>query len=152
MGAAGVIVHRNPRSAQWNYSHLVEEVEIAYGPSSEHAAAVAIEFRQRVRKPGESLHLLRDDIYEKVSVAYSDRTEREQDGIGVEVFTHAIGDMEIVQKLLEKRPLTLAQAYDIARRYETTKRAASHVTSLTHAGVHGLSERKPRTAVVREGV
>lgn len=152
MGAAGAIVHRNPRSAQWNYSRLVEEVEIAYGPSSEHAAAVAIELRQRVRKPGESLHLLRDDIYEKVSVAYSDRTERKQDGIGVEVFTHAIGDTEIVQKLLEKRPLTLAQAYDIARRYETTKRAASHVTSLTHAGVHGLSERKPRTAVVREGV
>ncbi|XP_062374552.1 uncharacterized protein LOC134062534 isoform X1 [Sardina pilchardus] len=151
VGAAGAIVHRNPRSAQWDYSHLVEEVEMAYGPSSEHAAAVAIELRQRVRKPGESLHILRDDIYEKVSVAYSDRTEREQDAIGVEVFTHAMGDREIVQKLLEKRPHTLAQAYDIARRYETTKRAASHVTSLTQAGARGLSERKPCTAVVREG-
>ena len=151
VGAAGAIVHRNPRSAQWDYSRLVEEVEIAYGPSSEHAAAVAIELRQRVRKPGESLHLLRDDIYERVSVAYSDRTEKEQDGIGVEVFTHAIGDTQIVQKLLEKRPHTLAQAYDIARRYETTKRAASHVTSFTHTGVRGLSEQKPRTAVVREG-
>lgn len=76
MGAAGAIVHRNPRSVQWDYGRLVEEVEIAYGPSSEHAAAVAVELRQRVRKPGESLHLLRDDIYERVSVAYSDRTEK----------------------------------------------------------------------------
>ena len=84
-------------------------------------------------------------------MAYSDRTEKEQDAIGVEVFTHAIGDAQIVQKLLEKRPHTLAQAYDIARRYETTKRAALSVTSFTHTGIRGLSEQKPRTAVVREG-
>ncbi|KAJ8346760.1 hypothetical protein SKAU_G00281610 [Synaphobranchus kaupii] len=52
VGAAGAIVHRNPRSSQWDYSRLVEEMETAYGPSSEHAAAVAIELRQRVRKLG----------------------------------------------------------------------------------------------------
>lgn len=47
--------------------------------SSEHAAAVAIQLRQRVRRPGEVLHVLRDDIYERVAVAHSDRTEAEQD-------------------------------------------------------------------------
>ncbi|XP_063050302.1 uncharacterized protein LOC134445147 [Engraulis encrasicolus] len=153
VGAAGAIVHKNPRSTQWGYRRLVEEVENAYGPSSEHAAAVAIELRQRIRKPGEALHSLRDDIYGKVSVAYCDRTEEEQDTIGVEVFTHAIGDAEIVQKLLEKRPQTLAKAYDIAHRYETTKRAASHVTALMHSGARGPPERKPcTTAMVRERV
>jgi len=71
VGAAGAVIHRIPRSSQWDYCHLVEEMEIAYGPSSEHAAAVAIELRQRVRKMGEAFHVLRDDIYGKVSVAYS---------------------------------------------------------------------------------
>ncbi|KAM3623655.1 uncharacterized protein V6R79_013858 [Siganus canaliculatus] len=150
VGAAGAIVQRNPQSFQWDYSRLVEEMEMAYGPSSEHAAAVAIELRQRVRKLGEALHVLRDDIYDKVSAAYSDRTEAEQDAIGVEVFTNTVGDAEIVQKLLEQRPRTLAQAYDIARRHETTKRAAAYVTGLMHSGAHSMTERRPRAAVVRE--
>lgn len=149
VGPAGAIVHRNPRSSQWDYRRLVREMEMAYGPSSEHAAAVAIELRQRVRKPGEPLHTLRDDIYGKVSVAYSDRTETEQDAIGVEVFTNAVGDSEIVQKLLEQRPLTLAQAYDIARRYETTKRAASYVTNRMHPGARNMTDRRPHAAVIR---
>lgn len=151
VGAAGAIIHRNPRSARWDYSRLVVEMETAYGPSSEHAAAVAIELRQRVRRSGEALHVLRDDIYGKVSVAYSGRTETEQDAIGVEVFTNAVGDAEIVQKLLEQRPHTLSQAYDIARRHETTKRAALHVTNLMQSGARSMAERRPRAAVIREG-
>jgi len=67
VGAAGAILHRNPRSSQWDYSRLVEEMETAYGPSSEHAAAVAIQLRKRVRKLGEPLHVLRDDLYGKMS-------------------------------------------------------------------------------------
>ncbi|CAL8343053.1 unnamed protein product [Merluccius merluccius] len=152
VGAAGAVIHRNPRSSQWDYCHLVEKMETAYGPSSEHTAAVAIELRQCVRKIGEALHVLRDDIYGKVSVAYSDRTETEQDAIGIEIFTNAIGDAEIVQKLLEQRPCTLAQAYDIARRHETTKRAASYVTSLMQSGARCTSEWRSRAAVVREGI
>lgn len=151
VGAAGAIIHRNPRSFQWDYNRLVEELETAYGPSSDHAAAVAIELRQRVRKPGEALHMLRDDIYGQVAVAYSDRTEKEQEAICVEVFTNGVGDAEIVQKLLEQRPHTLAQAYDIARRHETTKKAASHVTSLMQSRLHDRPERRAHTAVVREG-
>ncbi len=106
VGAAWAVVHRNPRSSQWDYSRLVEDVENAYGPSSEYAAAVAIELRQQVHKAGESLHVLRDDIFDKVSVASSGQTETEQDAIGVEVFTNAVGDAEIVQRLLEWRPHT----------------------------------------------
>ena len=125
-------------------------MEMAYGPSSKHTAAVAIELRQRVRKVGEALHSLRYNVYGKMSMAYSVRTETEQDGIGVEVFTNAIGDAEIVQKLLEQRPRTLAQAYDIARRYETTKRAALHVTNLMHSGARCMPERRSRAAVIRQ--
>ena len=47
---------------------------------------------------------MRDDIYGKVSVAYSNGNETEQDVIGVEAFTNAVGDAEIVQKLLEQQP------------------------------------------------
>ena len=54
-----------------------------YGSSSEHAAAVAIELRQRVRKLGEALYVLGNNINGKVSLAYSARTETEQDAIGV---------------------------------------------------------------------
>ncbi|KAM8865066.1 uncharacterized protein ACB058_006440 isoform 2-T2 [Synchiropus picturatus] len=46
-GAAGAIVHKNPRSSRWNYKQLIDEMEAAYGPGSEHAAATGIELRQR---------------------------------------------------------------------------------------------------------
>ena len=57
---------------------------------------------------------LRDDIYQKVSIVYADRRELEQDAINVKVFTNALADAEVVQKLLEKQPRTLSGAYDIA--------------------------------------
>ncbi|CAI5671880.1 unnamed protein product [Oreochromis niloticus] len=150
VGAAGAIIHRNPRSSKWDYRRLVDELETAYGPSSDHAAAVAVELRQQVRKPGETLHVFRDDIYGKVAFAYGDRAEIEQDSIAVEVFTNGLGDAEIVQKLLERHPATLACAYDIAHRHETTKRAASYVTSAMQQGARNSAERRPRAAVVRE--
>lgn len=78
VGAAGAVIHKNPRSSRWDYARIVEEVEAAYGSSSEHAAAIGIELRQRVLRAGEPLHVLRDDIYEKV-IAYADRSEKEQD-------------------------------------------------------------------------
>lgn len=86
-----------------------------------------------------------------MSVAYSDRSETEQDAIGVEVFTNAVGDAEIVQRLLEQLPCTLAQAYDIARHHETTSKAASYVTSLMHMGARNVAERRQRAAVIRQG-
>uniref|UniRef100_A0A3B4WDD1 Gypsy retrotransposon integrase-like protein 1 n=2 Tax=Seriola lalandi dorsalis TaxID=1841481 RepID=A0A3B4WDD1_SERLL len=149
-GAAGAIIHKNPRSGRWSYQQIVDEIEAAYGPCSEHAAAIGIELRQRVRQPGETLHSLRDDIYEKVSIVYADRTEREQEAISVETFTNALADAETVQKLLEEQPRTLAGAYDIAHRYETTRRAAKVVTQLMRAGVHSSTERRARAAVVRD--
>ena len=39
-GAAGAIVHKNPRSDRWSYQRIVAEIETAYGPRSEHAAAI----------------------------------------------------------------------------------------------------------------
>ncbi|XP_028299789.1 uncharacterized protein LOC114461699 [Gouania willdenowi] len=149
-GAAGAIVHKNPKSDRWSYLRMVEEIEAAYGPRSEHAAAIGIELRQRVRRPGEALHTLRDDIYEKVSIVYANRTELEQDCICVEVFTNALADAEVVQKLLEERPYTLAKAYEIAHRYETTRRAARAVTQLMRPGGRGFAAQATRTATVRE--
>ncbi|XP_026016691.1 uncharacterized protein LOC113017801 isoform X2 [Astatotilapia calliptera] len=51
-GAAGAIIYKNPKSAHWSYQRIVEEVEAANGPCSEHAAAIGIELWQRIRKPG----------------------------------------------------------------------------------------------------
>ncbi len=149
VGAAGAVIHKNPRSSRWDYAHIVGEVEAAYGPSSEHAAAIGIELRQKVRRAGEPLHVLRDEIYEKVSIAYADRSEREQDSISVEVFTNAMGDADIVQRLLEERPRTLARAYEIAHRYETTRRTATSVTQLMQSAIRPM-ERRTRAAAVRE--
>ncbi|KAK3534806.1 hypothetical protein QTP86_026085, partial [Hemibagrus guttatus] len=122
VGAAGAVIHKNPRSGRWDYARIVEEVEAAYGPSSEHAAAIGIELRQRVHKAGELLHVLRDDIYEKVSIVYTDHSKREQDSISVEVFTNVRGDAEIVQRLLEEPPRTLARPYEIAHSSDQTFR------------------------------
>ncbi|XDV17606.1 hypothetical protein PO909_023440 [Leuciscus waleckii] len=145
-GAAGAIVHKNPRSDRRSYRRIVTEIETAYGPRSDHAAAIGIELRQRVRGQNEALHLLRDDIYEKVSIVYADRTELEQDAISVEVFTNALADPEVVQKLLEKQPHTLSRAYDIAHSYETTKSVAKSVTQLMQPGQRGLVNQRARAA------
>lgn len=149
VGAAGAVVHKNPRSSRWDYRRIVAEVDAVYGPSSEHAAAISIELRKRVRKQGESLHALRDDIYEKVSIVYADRTEEEQDAISVEVFTNAMGDADLVRRLLEKHPRTLARAFEVAHRYEATKRAANSVIRLIRADER-TTERRTRAAPVRE--
>ncbi len=82
--------------------------------------------------------MLRDEIYEKVSIAYADLSEREQDSISVEVFTNAMGDADIVQRLLEERPRTLARAYEIAHRYETTRRTATSVTQLMQSAIRPM--------------
>ncbi|KAL6469079.1 hypothetical protein MHYP_G00226030 [Metynnis hypsauchen] len=55
----------------------------------------------------------------------------------------------MIQRLLEERPRTLARAYDLAHRYETTKRAAANVTRLMQHGVQA-TERRVRTTTVRE--
>eukprot|EP00064_Thunnus_orientalis_P023490 superscaffoldBa00008925_g23735 len=107
--AAGAIVHKNPRSGRWSYQRIVDEIEAAYGPCSEHAAAIGIELKQRSGcqvKPS-----MQDDINEKVSIMYADCTERELKAIGVETFTNALADAEMIQKLLEEQPRTLAGAY-----------------------------------------
>ncbi|KAJ8008876.1 hypothetical protein DPEC_G00082990 [Dallia pectoralis] len=149
-GAAGAIVHKNPRSDRWSYRRIVTEIETAYGPRSDHAAATCIELRQRIRGQNEALHLLRDDIYEKVSIVYADRTELEQDAISVEVFTNALADPDVVQKLLEKQPRTLSRAYDIAHSHETTKRAARTVTQFMQPGQRGFVNQRARAATVHE--
>ncbi|KAJ3582113.1 hypothetical protein NHX12_015871 [Muraenolepis orangiensis] len=52
--------------------------------------------------------------------------------------------------MLEQRPQTLAEAYDIARRHETTKQTAFYFTNRMHPGTHNVAERRPRAAVIRE--
>ncbi|RXN36679.1 Retrovirus-related Pol poly from transposon [Labeo rohita] len=152
VGAAGAVIHKNPRSSRWDYARIVEEVEAAYSPSSKHAAAIGIELRQRVRRAGEPLHVLRDDISEKVSIAYADRSEKEQDSISVEIFTNAMGDADIMQRLLEERPRTLARAYEITHRYETTRRTATSIPYFNPKNkpwVHVV--RTARTAILEAG-
>lgn len=63
------MIHKKLRSGCCNYVCIV--VEAAYGASSKHAAAIGIQLRQRVRRAGEPLHVLRKDIYENVSIAYA---------------------------------------------------------------------------------
>ena len=98
----------------------------------------------------EALHLLRDDIYEKVSIVYADRTELEQDAISVEVFTNALADAEVVQKLLEKQPPALSRAYDIAHSYETTRRAARTVTQFMQPGQRSFVNQRAKATTVWE--
>ena len=116
----------------------------------EHATAIGIELRQTTRKPGESLHTLRDDIYEKVSIVYADHGKLEQDSVSLEIFTNAMADAELMQKLLEKKPRTLAGAYDIARRYKTTRKATQAVTQLMRSRAASATERSTRAAKVCE--
>lgn len=148
-GAAGAVIHKNPRSAQWDDQRIIQEMEAAYGPSSEHAAAIGIELRQRVRRPGEVLHALRDDIYEKVSIVYADRSELEQEATAVEIFINSLADADAVQKLLEEKPRTLAKAYDVARRYEATRQAARVVTQLMLTGSPGSTRQRARAVTVQ---
>ena len=74
----------------------------------------------------------------------------EQDAISVEVFTNTLADAEVVQRLLEKQPRTLARAYDIAHSYQTTRRAARTVTQFMQPGQRSFVNQRARAATVRE--
>ncbi|CAB1437353.1 unnamed protein product [Pleuronectes platessa] len=127
-----------------------KQIEAAYIPCSEHTAAIGIELSQRIRGQGESLHILRDDIYEKVSNVYADCTESEQDNISVEIFSYSLADAELVQKLLEEKPRTLARMYKIALKCETPRRATRAFPQLMQPDLRNASERRPRAAMVHE--
>ena len=144
-GPAGNIVRKNPAARDWTYPQLCMAVDAAYGPRSHHAAMLGVELRRRVRQPGETLHALRDDIYEKVAVVYGDRPPAEQEGIGVEIFRNSLGDAELIRKLLENSPPTLSQAYEQVHEVEVTKRAAHQVSRL----MKGEAPRLKTTAGVR---
>ncbi|CAL8258692.1 unnamed protein product [Arctogadus glacialis] len=72
--------------------------------------------------------------------------ELEQDAISVEVFTNALADAEVVQKLLEKQPRTLSRAYDIAHSYETTRRAAR----IIQPGQRSFVNQRARAATAQQ--
>ena len=142
-GPASSIVLKNPNSSTWSFDELIEEVDLTYGPRSKHAAILKIELRSRRRAKGEALHTLRDDIYSKVFDIYGDHNPSERDSISVEIFVQALGDPELVQKLLEKAPSTLAEAYQIAYNFESTKKAA-------HSVAIGLESRSVRSTTEAE--
>lgn len=66
--------------------------------------------------------------YMRKSLVYADHPEAEQDSVGLEIFTDALGDADMVQKLLKEQPRTLAKAREIAYRDETMRRASRTVT------------------------
>jgi hypothetical protein len=127
VGEAAAIVLKNPNSSSWTFQELVNQIDMTYGPKSKHAAILKVELRNRRRLKDEPLHILRDDISAKVFDIYGDHALQERESISVEIFTHAIGDPEMVQKLLERSPTSIAEAYQVAYNYESTKKAARTV-------------------------
>ncbi|XP_037834631.1 uncharacterized protein LOC112450568 [Kryptolebias marmoratus] len=77
-------------------------------------------------------------------------SEREQDRVSVEIFTNALADPDLIQKLLEERPRTLALAYGIAQRYEATRMAARAVTQLMRPTARNSTPQGARLAMVHE--
>ena len=140
VGEAGSVVHKNPAAELWDFDQVVTHVGAAYGPSREHQLLLIDKLERRKRRKGESLHLLRDDICEMVSVAYSGKSQAYQETICVERFTRAINNPRVVQKLLEAAPASLTEAFDIARREETNWHAACAITqsARTEAGTRSV--------------
>ena len=127
-GPAGNAVRKNRDSFSWSIGRMVHELDHIFGPQSQHAIALGMELRRRVRQPGEALYALRDDIQEKVSIVYGDRSDSELDQVSVEIFIGALSDRHLVQKLLERNPRSLWEAYELAHQFETTRDAARYVT------------------------
>lgn len=70
--ACRAIIHRNPWFSQWLRgwrSHTT--------PSTQYMLVPQYEFRQRIHKPAEALHVLREDTYKKSVIAYRDRAKTE---------------------------------------------------------------------------
>jgi hypothetical protein len=86
-GAAGNAIRKNRIAENWTYERMSWELDQIFGPRSKHAISLGFELRRRVRRTGESLYELRDDIQEKVSIVYGDRSEMEMDRISVEIFS-----------------------------------------------------------------
>lgn len=68
----------------------------------------------------------------------------------MDIFTNALANMEVVQKLLEERLHTWAKAYDIAHRYETTRQAYRTVTQLMQLGLRSSVQQRARATTVHK--
>jgi len=144
-GVAAEIIHKNPNSTFWSYITLTNELNKTFGPASKAASAIRIELRDRKRGKGEDLFRLRDDIYEKVSIVYGDLPMHEQQIFAVHAFVDAMTDGELIQKLIEKDPKTLSDAYDIAHGFEITKKAA-YSLSTHNSKVRSVDEESGESA------
>ena len=126
-GQAFSIVHQNPNSKTWTFAQLVEELCATFGPNSQHSSILKLQLRNRKRQSGEELYKLRNDIYEKVTNAYSDRSLDVIERIGVDVFIESLTDTEQLERVLEQNPKTLKEAYEIAHSFESARSAAQFV-------------------------
>lgn len=80
---------------------------------------------------------------------YTDCSESEQKHVSVEFFINAFANSDVVQKLLEEHPQSLAKAYEIAHSFEATQRA-SLVTQLMQPGLRNAVEPRARTTTIRK--
>jgi hypothetical protein len=118
----------NSGGVEYSYYTLVEELERIYGPRRDEAVRVAAEVRQRKLRPEESLNSLAHDIRRNVQLAYGHKSMRDQELDSVEIFCHAMVDLEIVRELLKTNPTTLREAVETARRVQSLQGAAAQIT------------------------
>ena len=82
-----------------------------------------------------------------MSVTYSDRTETEQDATGVEAFTNAVGDADIVQKLLDLAHQADSVTCHKSNAVKATQHDWTENPGCCHQGRHRGGESRDRCSI-----
>ena len=100
-----------------SYDDVVYKLRQRYG-SLEQIESFRMELKQRKRKPGESLTNLLKDIRRLFALAFPGPPNYLSELTAKDAFIDALGDRELMIKVLEREPKTLDQAFKIAERLE----------------------------------
>ena len=99
------------------YDDVIYKLRQRYG-SLEQIESFRMELKQRKRKPGESLTNLLKDIRRLFALAFPGPPNYLSELTAKDAFIDALGDRELMIKVLEREPSTLDQAFKIAERLE----------------------------------
>ena len=101
------------KEVDYSYQSLREELQKCFGNTGQ-ATQYRIMLRSRRRQAKESLQTLYQDVCRLLSLAYPGPRTKLSDDLAVDAFTDSLNDADLQQRVRDRFPSDLAEAYKIA--------------------------------------
>ena len=112
-GSAAQVLWDTDRQATGSLRRLTELLRSRYSGQRQ-AEKHKAELQVRIKRPGETLNDLHQDVRRLTALAYPQLTAEGREQIGIDRFTDALGDAELALKVKERCPKSLDEALCVA--------------------------------------